>query len=102
MSMSGHVCQMKPLNTEKTDDMTRISYVESALMSKRPPREHPHPGWDLVMSCKGKFKRGDKVRTRGDFGSFNLIIVTVHNEHFATCRGYGKDRHLNMNVLEHR
>lgn len=65
-------------------------------------REHPHPGWDLSMDCTAKFKAGDRVKTRGDFGGFNLVVVKVHNSHFATCRGYGKDRHFNMNVLECR
>lgn len=64
-------------------------------------REHPHPGWDLAMSCKGKFKAGDRVKTREDFGGFKLTIIIVHNDYYATCRGYGKDRHFNMNVLEH-
>jgi hypothetical protein len=58
--------------------------------------------WSLGTDCTGKFKVGDKVKTRGDFGGFNLVVVQVHNGHFAACRGYGKVRHFNMNTLEHR
>ncbi len=45
-------------------------------------------------------KVGDKVKTRGDLGGFNLVIVEIHNEYYATCRGYGKLRHFNMDCLE--
>ena len=49
-----------------------------------------------------KFKVGDKVKTRGDMGGFNLTVIEVHNNHYCTVRGYGKDRHMNMGYLEHR
>ena len=62
--------------------------------------------WDLGNSCKGKFSVGQKVKTRGDFGSFKLRIVAIHNEHYCKCRDVlpfgilGKQRHINMNILE--
>lgn len=56
--------------------------------------------WSLANSCKGKFKPGDLVKTRGDMGGFILVVEKVHNDHYAACRGYGKVRHFNMNVLE--
>lgn len=46
------------------------------------------------------FKEGQKVRTRGDIGSFNLTIVKIHNDHYCTVRGYGKDRHMNLAFIE--
>lgn len=61
--------------------------------------DNTHMPCNLFETCNG-FRAGDKVRTRGDMGSFNLTVVKVHNHHYATCRGYGKDRHLNMNILE--
>ena len=48
------------------------------------------------------FSVGDKVKTRGDIGSFNLIIVKIHNEHYCSVKGYGKVRHMNMAFLEPR
>lgn len=46
------------------------------------------------------FHEGQKVKTRGDIGGFNLVIVKIHNEDFCTVRGYGKDRHMNMAFIE--
>jgi hypothetical protein len=56
--------------------------------------------WNLENSCFNKFKCGDKVKTRGDMGEFNLVIVKIYNDFYAACKGYGKIRHFNMNVLE--
>jgi hypothetical protein len=47
------------------------------------------------------FKVGDKVRTRGDMGGFKLVITKIHNDHYCTAKGYGKERHFNMGFLEH-
>lgn len=58
--------------------------------------------WSLSSNCGSKFEEGDKVKTREDMGGFNLVIITIHNDYYALCRGYGKDRHFNMNVLEKR
>lgn len=57
--------------------------------------------WDLGNE-REDFKVGDKVVTRGDMGSFNLKITAIHNKYYCTCKGYGKSRHLNLNVLQHR
>jgi hypothetical protein len=53
------------------------------------------------------FKENEKVKTRGDFGHFNLKIIKIHNTHYCKCRQllfnfipFGKLRHFNMNVLE--
>jgi len=59
--------------------------------------------WSLENSCEGKFKVGDKVKTRGDIGGFELKIVEIHNSHYCKCKnkyGLGKKRHFNMNCLE--
>ena len=58
--------------------------------------------WSLGTDCTGVFKKGDKVRTRGDMSAFNLVVTKIHNGWYAECRGYGKLRHFNLNVLEHR
>ena len=55
--------------------------------------------WSLSTE-RNDFFVGQKVRTRGDMGRFNLTIVKIHNRHFCACKGYGKIRHLNMNCLE--
>ena len=47
-----------------------------------------------------EFQVGEKVKTRGDIGSFNLVIVKIHNEHYCTVKGYGKERHMNMAFIE--
>jgi len=47
------------------------------------------------------FKVGDKVRTRGDIGGFKLVITKIHNDHYCTAKGYGKERHFNVSFLEH-
>ncbi len=48
------------------------------------------------------FKEGQKVKTRGDIGGFNLVIEKIHNDHFCRVKGYGKARHMNMAFLEPR
>lgn len=55
--------------------------------------------WSLSNPVTG-FRVGDKVRTRGDMGGFNLVITKIHNAHYCKAKGYGKERHFNMNVLE--
>ena len=55
--------------------------------------------WSLSNEVK-HFNIGDKVRTRGDMGRFNLVISKIHNNHYCECIGYGKRRHFNMNCLE--
>jgi len=57
--------------------------------------------WDLGNE-REDFQVGDKVVTRSDMGSFNLTITAIHNKHYCTCKGYGKSRHFNLNVLQHR
>jgi len=57
--------------------------------------------WNLGNEVE-HFKVGDKVKTRGDMGDFNLTITAIHNDHYCTCKGYCKSRHFNMNVLQHR
>ena len=54
-----------------------------------------------IVSGSDSFKVGDKVKTRGDMGSLNFEIVAIHNDHYCTCKGYGKLRHFNMGYLEH-
>lgn len=60
--------------------------------------------WSLGNSCEGKFTEGQKVKMRGDMGGFNLFIVKIHNDHYATVRGCSMgdsvERHMNMNCLE--
>ena len=56
--------------------------------------------FNLSNKNNGRLKEGDVVKTRGDFGSFYMTIKTIHNEHYCTCYGYGKERHINMNVIE--
>ena len=58
--------------------------------------------WSLANSCEGRFEVGQRVRTRGDMGSFEVTIVIIHNSHFCKARTwrFGKLRHFNMNVLE--
>lgn len=46
------------------------------------------------------FKVGDKVRTRGDMGSFKLTVIAISNDHYCICKGYGKPRHFNASFLE--
>lgn len=48
------------------------------------------------------FVVGQKVKTRGDIGGLNFTVLVVHNKHYCTVRGYGKDRHMNMAFLEPR
>jgi len=61
-------------------------------------------GWSLLNSCKNKFHVGQRVKTRGDMGSFNLKITNVRNDYYCTCKTWilGKKRHFNMNCLEPR
>lgn len=56
--------------------------------------------WSLKNENDGRLSIGDKVRTRGDMGGFNLTVVEIYNNHFCCCKGYGKLRHFNMNTLE--
>ena len=60
------------------------------------------PSWCLCNPNDGRLKEGDKVKTRGDFGSFKLIVKKIHNEHYACCvNRFGfNERHFNINVLE--
>jgi hypothetical protein len=48
------------------------------------------------------FVAGQKVKTRGDIGGLNFTVIAIHNDHYCTVRGYGKDRHMNMAFLEPR
>lgn len=45
---------------------------------------------------------GQKIKTRGDIGSFNGVIVKIHNENFCTIFSHGKNRHMNMAFIEPR
>ncbi len=58
-------------------------------------------GLIAIVSGNSDFKVGDKVKTRCDIGEFQLTIVEIHNDHYCTCKGYGKLRHFNMCFLEH-
>ena len=58
-------------------------------------------GLIAIVSGSADFQVGDKVKTRGDIGGFKLTIVEIHNNHYCTCKGYGKMRHFNMGYLEH-
>ena len=49
-----------------------------------------------------KFKVGQKVKTRGDIGGFNLVIIKIYNDHYCLVNGYGKDRNMNMAFIEPR
>ena len=50
------------------------------------------------------FKIGDKVKTRGDMGSFKMIIKHIYNKHYCICiddKFFNKKiRHFNMGFLE--
>ena len=54
-----------------------------------------------LVSGSADFKVGDKVKLRGDMGGFKLTITAIHNDHYCTAKGYGKERHFNMCFLEH-
>ena len=54
-----------------------------------------------IASGSADFKVGDKVKLRGDMGDFKLTITAIHNDHYCTAKGYGKERHFNMGFLEH-
>jgi hypothetical protein len=58
-------------------------------------------GLIAIVSGSADFQVGDKVKTRSDMGSLNFEIVAIHNNHYCTCKGYGKLRHFNMGYLEH-
>lgn len=45
------------------------------------------------------FSVGDKVKTRGDIGSFPCVITKIHISSFCEVRAYGKLRHMNMAFL---
>ena len=34
--------------------------------------------------------------------TFNLVIIKIHNEHYCTVKGYGRERHMNMAFIEPR
>jgi hypothetical protein len=55
----------------------------------------------ISRASSAAFKVGDKVRTRGDMGGFKLVITKIHNDHYCTAKGYGKERHFNIGFLEH-
>ena len=61
--------------------------------------EYTHSGF---ARHNHRFKVGQKVKTRGDIGDFNLVITRIFNDHFCTVKGYGKDRHMNMAFIEPR
>jgi len=46
------------------------------------------------------FKIGDKVKLRGDMGSFKMKIKKIHNEWYCKCSFWGTKRHINMVYLE--
>jgi len=52
------------------------------------------------MKNTEKFKVGDKVKTKGDLGGFILTITKIYNDHYCAAKGYGKERHFNMQYLE--
>ena len=54
-----------------------------------------------IVSGSADFKVGDKVKLRCDMGDFKLTITAIHNDHYCTAKGYGKERHFNMGFLEH-
>lgn len=58
--------------------------------------------WSLSNSCENRFHIGQKVKTRGDMGSFILTLTKIHNNHYCKCKlwKFGKERHFNMNCLE--
>lgn len=60
-----------------------------------------NPQLTIPRVSSSAFKVGDKVKTRGDIGGFKLTIVEIHNDHYCTCKGYGKLRHFNVSFLEH-
>ena len=60
-----------------------------------------HNGIIALVSGSTDFKVGDKVKLRGDMGGFKMKITEIHNDHFCTAKGYGKERHFNMGFLEH-
>lgn len=47
-----------------------------------------------------EFFEGQKIRTRGDIGSYKGKIIKIHNNYFCTIRSHGKDRHMNMAFIE--
>lgn len=49
-----------------------------------------------------EFKEGQKVKTRGDIGEFNLVITKIYNNNYCAVKGYNKERHMNMAFLEPR
>ena len=60
-----------------------------------------NPKLTIPRVTSSAFKVGDKVRTRGDIGGFKLTITKIHNDHYCTAKGYGKERHFNVSFLEH-
>lgn len=45
---------------------------------------------------------GQKIKTRGDIGSYTGVIVKIHNESYCTVFSHGKHRHMNMAFIEPR
>ena len=54
-----------------------------------------------LVSGSADLKVGDKVKLRDDMGGFKMKITAIHNDHYCTAKGYGKERHFNMGYLEH-
>lgn len=59
------------------------------------------PQLTIPRISSSAFKVEDKVRTRGDMGGFKLVITVIHNDHYCTAKGYGKERPFNVSFLEH-
>lgn len=45
---------------------------------------------------------GQKIKTRCDIGSYNGVIVKIHNKIYCTIFSHGKHRHMNMAFIEPR
>ena len=59
--------------------------------------------WSLGNNCSGKFKVGQRVKTRGDMGSYVLFVRKLYNGWYCGCsvrKHIGRIRHFNMNCLE--
>ena len=92
---------------DREEDIDEDRHFDETLVNKR---MHKMIGidikWSLENNCGWKFRVGQRVVTRGDMGSFNLVITKIHNEYYAECRDVllfgilGKRRHINMNCLE--
>ena len=59
-------------------------------------------GEDRELNIKdkmGHFEIGDRVKLRGDMGSFKMKITDIKNDWFAECSFWGTKRHINMLFL---